>query len=63
MTTPLASLRFAERGFAALGTTRAREAREQNQGSGERQRAATGVRGHRSSAGREPPEQRTGPRE
>ncbi len=53
---------FTESGFAAIGKTRACEAREQNRRNGERQRAATGIRGHRSSAGREAPEQRTGPR-
>jgi len=53
---------FAGRGFAAPGTTRARKAREQSRGSGERQRAATGVRGHRRRAGREAAEHRTGPR-
>jgi len=58
----MSGITFAERGSAAIGTTRAPEGREQTQGSRERQRAATGVRGHRSSAGRGAPEQRTGPR-
>jgi len=52
----------AGRGFAAPGTPRARGAREQSRGNRERQRAATGVRGHRRSAGREAAEHRTGPR-
>ena len=59
------SVQVAERGFAALGRTPAREAEEPRGGAARgmvraREGAATGVWGHRRSAGREAAEHRTG---